>query len=64
MKESEQNQDVVNLDLPKGLHQDGNRLKYPQQFVKAPLSLHPSKSPSNGKECDPSEIMDMTCHAK
>lgn len=56
MKESEQNQDVCNLDMAKGLHQD-SRLKYPQSFVKAPQSLHPSKAPSSGKKCNPSEIM-------
>jgi hypothetical protein len=64
MKESEQNQDVVGLDMAKGLHPDGKWMKYPQKFVKAPESLHPSKAPSNGKAEEPAKIMSMTCHAK
>ena len=62
--ESEQNQDVCNLDMAKGLHQDALHLKYPQKFVRAPLSQHPSKAPSNGKECDPARIMSEVCYAK
>jgi len=32
---------------------------YPQKFVKAPESQHPSKAPSSGKEVPKSEVMDM-----
>jgi len=64
MKESEQNQDCCSLDMAKGLHTDGQWMKYPQSFVRAPLSQHPSKSPNNGKECNPSEIMSQVLHAK
>lgn len=64
MNEPEQNQDIVGLDMAKGLHTDGQWMKYPQSFVKAPLSIHPSKSPSNGKECDSAKVMSMVCHAK
>ncbi len=63
MKESESKQECCGLDMPNGLHTDGNRMKYPQSFVKAPLSMHPSKALSNGKESDSSEIMNMVCHA-
>jgi len=55
--ESEMNQDVCNLDMEKGLHQDKLYLNYPQKFVRAPLSQHPSKSPEHGKHCDPKRIM-------
>lgn len=34
------------LEMPAGLH----GVNYPQKFVRAPLSQHPSKSPSSGKE--------------
>jgi hypothetical protein len=34
------------LDMPPGLH----GVDYKQKFVKAPLSEHPSKAPSQGKE--------------
>jgi hypothetical protein len=57
MKESESKQECCNLDMPNGLHEDKLYLKYPQQFVRAPLSQHPSKSPENGKHCDPSKVM-------
>lgn len=44
------------LDLPGGYH--GH--PYPQKFVKAPLSAHPSKSPSQGKEMPYTEAMSIS----
>jgi hypothetical protein len=62
--ESEMNQDICNLDMEKGLHEDKLYLNYPQKFVRAPLSQHPSKSPSSGKSSNPAQIMSETLYAK
>jgi hypothetical protein len=48
------------LDMEGGYH--GH--PYPQKFVIAPRSEHPSPAPSNGKECHPSEVMSMVMRAK
>lgn len=53
MKESESKQEACNLEMPNGLH----GIDYPQKFVRAPLSQHPSKSPEHGKKCDPAHVM-------
>lgn len=60
MKESESKQEACGLDMAQGLHVPN----YPQKFIRAPQSQHPSKSPSNGKACNPSKIMSEVCHAK
>jgi hypothetical protein len=52
MKEADDNY-ACSLELKGGYH--GH--PYPQKFVKAPLSQHPSKAPSSGKETPHSEAM-------
>lgn len=44
------------LELEGGYH--GHH--YSQKFVKAPMSLHPPKSPNSGKEVSASETMKAT----
>lgn len=55
MKEEKDNH-ACNLGLPGGYH--GH--PYPQKFVKAPLSQHPSKAPSHGKEMPHTEALKIT----
>lgn len=52
MKEEYENY-ACELELKGGYH--GH--PYPQKFVKAPLSQHPSPAPSSGKETPHSEAM-------
>lgn len=47
---------VCGLEMKGGYH--GH--PYPQKFVKAPLSKHPSKAPSSGKEKPHSKAMHIT----
>jgi hypothetical protein len=60
MNESEQNQDCCNLDMAPGIH----GINYPQKFVRAPQSAHPTPAPQTGKRCNPQEIMDEVLHAR
>jgi hypothetical protein len=46
---------ACSLEMKGGL----NGVKYSQKFVKAPLSAHPSKAPSSGKEVPKAECMNM-----
>ena len=55
MSESSDNY-TCGLDMAGGYH--GH--PYPQKFVKAPLSQHPSPAPSSGKETPNSEAMRIT----
>lgn len=45
--------DACNLDIQGGYH--GH--PYPQKFVRAPLSKHPSPAPESGKKMPHSESM-------
>jgi len=58
MKEADDNY-ACSLELKGGYH--GH--PYPQKFVKAPLSQHPSPAPSSGKETPKSEAMRITLKA-
>lgn len=60
MKESEQNQDVVSLDMAKGLHVP----RYDQRYVRAPHSAYPQKNSKAGMKCEPYRIMSETMYAK
>ncbi len=51
---------TASLEMKGGL----NGISYPQKFVKAPLSQHPSPAPSSGKEVpvnDPAMRMALGC---
>lgn len=48
---------TCSLEMEGGYHGHS----YPQKFVKAPESQHPSKSPNSGKKVDEKEVMAMCC---
>lgn len=56
----ENDQYACELELKGGYH----GRPYPQKFVKAPESQHPSPAPSKGKEVPHGTVMAMVCHAK
>lgn len=49
------------LELQGGYH---STHPYPQKFVKAPLSQHPSKAPSQEKEVSHHEVMNQVMRAR
>lgn len=59
MKEEAENY-ACSLEMEGGYH--GH--PYPQKFVKAKQSEHPSPAPSHGKSVNSAEVMKMCCHAK
>jgi hypothetical protein len=48
---------TCSLEMKGGLE---SGIDYPQKFVRAPLSQHPSPAPSSGKETPHSEAMRIT----